>query len=516
MSSKKDKQFCRIFQWVEEKDKDFASAIQHVCMEGALSPKGSPGITLLWPEDKSFRKEVIEKASEGEAEEAVKMIKSLIIPDYFKSLGDFDKRKDAVGSLLGVKYVVKFSGGKASIMDQDGKELELSATKFQTFGTPQHQVLAVYCFKGGRLPLSGAAYERPRAAPRAARGDHGDRGTRGARGAGEAMSQTRAVIADMCAIKYIQYLNGKTLYHPYLAKVVSFLNFLKDKHPDMFITVIPLLDYNPFISFFIMFEPYKKQGTFLVSDEILGEWGAADLYVDAVEEYKGMFALLNAGSAPLCEALVCADNAKVAAAVSKVQQSFDAALPAETCNKVKAAYAAALDNKIDGVSVFPESTLALFKTADWKLCKDECRFILRHKLLNLCGLVQQEQVAEFEKIIACLQTDWSGIDYSKELCLTNEKIVEAIKNSPRATATALDAFISSGDFMYFAKSLESASQTGSDKYELDCLQKIKERTVDGRSYQDSDMVHALGVTKKCLEQIKWLKNSHPEIYQQLL
>src|SRR5579863_7111629 len=76
MASKKKNhptKVCRIWQWIEGHDEQFAGLIRNLCMEGALAP-GFAGVTFLYPEDKAYRDSIID----ADGDEAVKMVQSLI------------------------------------------------------------------------------------------------------------------------------------------------------------------------------------------------------------------------------------------------------------------------------------------------------------------------------------------------------------------------------------------------------------------------------------------------------
>src|SRR3989344_3112871 len=108
MASKKTpkiSKYCRIFQWIEEKEPRLAYVIRELCLEGHLSPSGRfPGITFLYPKDEKYLDDIIDKFN-SKPEEAEKIILSLIIPDALITGSDFTK--NPIGSRLGIKYTVE-------------------------------------------------------------------------------------------------------------------------------------------------------------------------------------------------------------------------------------------------------------------------------------------------------------------------------------------------------------------------------------------------------------------------
>jgi hypothetical protein len=452
MATKKKGQLskhCRIFQWVEAQDPDLAAAIRDLCLERALSPAGpAGGVTFLYPKEKEYRAEIVSKAYSDEAEEAVKLIESLIIPDALVQGADFSRRP--VGSKLGVKYVVesadsmkvKIANGVELVPSSDFSPLESRANK-----------LAIWVIAKGRLPLKGEAYKAP---PPERRAKHGG-GDSGVSGIG---LNDRQLLAANTEGEFDRCMKRDKCrsHNPYLAKVVSLLNYLKAKAGDVLLKVMPVLDYDPVVTFYLLLEPYKTRGEHLIPDSLLfgdGAWNGADAYGNAVSEYEAIFRALpnqqamsatdsSTGSPVIPWAF--RDRAAVAAQVDVLRQQFGAANPREGPRIVQDVYAVlAGQNSIGGMApILPDSTNAALAGSK-KLWQDEFRFTVHEALQEMRQTPYSTDT--FASIVRDLRTAWPGNNYSEEICLSH---VSDIKSNvgPRPELLLLTKFVNSTDFLY--------------------------------------------------------------------
>lgn len=433
MSSAKKGQmvkFCRIFQWLEAQDPALAAAVRDLCLERALTPGGrAAGVTFLYPKEKAYREEIINKTYSSEADEADKIVRSLIIPDALTSGASFQQR--GAGSLLGVKYSVESADDK-KVKLADGVELA-PAEDFDVRAFREGS-LAVWVVTKGRLPLTGEPYKAP-AAPR--RGKTGG----SAAPAGGVMDRCLLARAVEAEFKRCQALDRCRSHDPYLAKVVSLLNFLRARRPEILESVLPLIDYDPAVTFYLLLEPYKMTGAYLVDSAALfgpGAWNGVDAFSDAVSEYKSLFA---AAPAPV-------DRAKLAAQVDVIRlQITNNPAVREIPQAVHTAYVALVSqNSVAGLSpVLPDSTRALLTPAK-KLWQDEFRFIFHEAFQSMRAAVAFTPDL-FDGIVADICTTWPGNDYASETILTN---ITSLRQSvsPRDSLMMLRRFILSTDFLY--------------------------------------------------------------------
>jgi hypothetical protein len=252
---------CRIFQWVERADPTFASVIRELCLEYALDARG--GVTFLFPP--AHCREAIVAAAESDApESAVLMIKALIIPEHVTSLGDFAR---PLGNLNGLPFRPAsggFSAGGASF------SVSAAAPAFTALG---ERPIAVYAVSGQVPPTVVAVGEAERYAPVPHQRPR-------VGGSGAAPAGWRATYAETLARTPVGPANPS----PHLAAVASLLCWLREREPDTYTAVLPLLDYEPIITFYILLEPHKTSGEPLLSDAVLGaaagvpEWASGHYF----------------------------------------------------------------------------------------------------------------------------------------------------------------------------------------------------------------------------------------------
>jgi hypothetical protein len=441
MASKKKghpTKFCQILSWVEVQDSALADAIKHLCLTGIFHPRSRPGITFMYPKDKEFREEIVTKAFGEQAEEAVSLIESLVLLDVFRSGAEFGQRP--VGSARGIKLAVesadvgrvRFAGGLELVPADDFRVLER--------GAPPR--LAVWLIAKGRPPLEGEPYAPP-APKRRARGG-GAPQSLGAPNDRMHLAAKTASEFDCCMRKDL--CRG---YNPYLARSVSLLRFLQLQHPDEYKKVLPLIDYNPLLTFYFLVEPAKPEPR-LLPDELLfgdGGWNGACLFEDAREDYLAFFKEFAARGERKGEPRVFGDRARVAAQADRVRQEIgEIANIRRVPDAIRAAYAAlGARNEIAGLGpVFPASTLAALGAAGL-LWQGEMRFTIRSALITLSRGPYSSW--DFRRVVDDLHTRWTGRDYTAELTLVHPDLLKH-NVAPKVELAILMKFVGSTDFLY--------------------------------------------------------------------
>jgi hypothetical protein len=442
MSKKKSSapaKYCRIFQWIEAHDSDLAEAISQLCLEGALSAGRTAGVTFLYPKDKAYRQEIADKAWTDEADEAVKLIESLIIPDALLSAADFNRRP--IGSRLGVKYAVESADSKKVVIAGDVELVQ--ADDFQTLERRAGE-LAVWVVTKGRLPLTGESYSAPRSERR---------GKTAPATTGGSGSSARLMLAARVESEYNDCMarDGCRAFNPYLAKVVGLLNYLQARHPELLALVQPLLDYEPLITFYILLEPYKTGGDPLLPDAVLfgdgadagDAWNGACAFTSAVAEYEAFFK-----GGPDASGSLFRNRAGVTAQIDSVRQQISAVgsnlrqIPMMVQN-VYAVFAE--KNSIGGMGpIVPEATQRALGGVK-KLWMDEMRFIVHEALQNMRS--QPYASANFLGIVQDFRARWPGNDYAAEILLSNAADVKT-DVSPKVHLLMLLKFVNSTDFLY--------------------------------------------------------------------
>lgn len=454
-------QYCRIFQWVDAHDPEFAAAIRFLCLEGTLSPSSSrPGVTFLYPTDDAYRAEIIQKTYSGEGDDAEKMVQALIIPDSLQSAADFRSRP--VGNILHTSYsVAKGDGAKVSL---SGNTLE-KAGDFKTLSR-RKDVLAVWLMSGSeRLSTEAGDYNPPKSAPRSKLGGGGAMYREGAGSVRSRVASDTEHAFDACMKR-----DRCKSENPYLGKVVGLLNFLKTTHPSVLTTVSPVLDYSPFITFYLLLEPYKTSGEYLISDDILNEWKGHAGYASAVDDYLGFFPVESSQSA-----LARADS---------VRQKI---LGSGNLRKYPKA--------VTSPGVYPDAK---------KLWQDQFRYVMWLAMSEVLASPKYSS-ADFSGLIGSIRNNWPGNDYQSEAMLT---ALSESDVAPRTALFALTGLLKSTDFMYCPSSPQDAESKwgGADEPVLDQndwrVYSADSAKVANLKATGGAMVHSAGISDQCLSELK--------------
>jgi len=448
---------CTISKYVNLVDGDdidgtLYSAIDNLCLLHALTPGHNPGATFLYPEDPAYKKEIIELAYSKSVEDGVqaeKMIKALILPDVFASASDFKDK--TVGSRLGIALVVKdaTSKGKVEAVTFDnGAEIVLDRGFVST--KPN---LFVWRVKKGRIPMEGPEYKPPFVKKRGKITGGSDR---------PMYSGIRRSLATHAEDQFIAHIraNNEMGNGEFVIKIVSFLNFLKvqaatnKQAADLLSDIIVLMDYNPIVSFYLIFEPYKTNttdGAYFVPDEILAAWNGITLCSQPVKEYENFMARgCITRPSSLSEG---ADQTSIRSQIDTIRHSIDSSqsnsklgLP----NKVIEAYKSVMaNNSISGLdNVFSASLLARIG-ASKKLWMDEFRYLIHAYAATVLFKQYQsatERAADAQNMLDLIRT-YPGNRYASESKMTNVDAIN-IDVAPTSTFYELKTFILSTDFLY--------------------------------------------------------------------
>lgn len=451
-TDKKMVKYCNIMTFLDDHDSDLGSAINKLCLTRSLQPRQS-GITFLYPAEKSYHKDILEKAYSESPEHAVEMIKSLIIPVALLTAQDF--KKNSIGSLNGVGYTVKSAGSDGVVLEGSNGDVTLklnSSFKYLNKKSAGDDSIAVWDVVSGRLPLTGAEYKRA-STKKTGKGDKVYEG-------GAISASQRAILAAkvenkfrMCCIR-----QGDKTYDPYLAKTVGLLDYLNKNHKDLLTKLIPIVDYSPIVTFYLLVEPYKLKPPYLIPDEVLfGEHGwncvvpFGDLSLLWQTILNGFF---GAGTAK-----VFSDRASVAQQIDLARQSLiDDQKGIGTVSNVIGKYSSFMSsNSISGLSpILPDGTTALL-SASKKLWQDEFRYILYSSFQAVKTGMRGDKEGAFDKVLEFVQIYCPGNDYDKERRITNPNSFNV--PSPNGIYNELMCFINSTDFMYLSLPTAMSSQT---------------------------------------------------------
>jgi len=465
----------KIFDYVKKKDPEFAGAIRHLGLERALIPGKHSGVTFLYPMDAALRNEIVEKAygNPVSTKLAVKDVESLILPVVYLRSSDFDHA--SVGSRLEVKFDVKsIARGRVEFAG-----FELTPAEDFNLGANRDGTRAVWLISKGRPPLTGETYKAPARQRKATKGGN-EHHTYG----GDDELSSRQLLATNTESEYnrCMQLDKCKFRDPYMTKVTSLLSFLKAHHPEVLLSITPIVDVNFIITFYLLFEPYKKKGPFLISDEVLygtEGWNEAVIKSNGVAEYNDFFnTLCSSDMARVTSAAkdgefvvpyIFREPAVVTTEVNEIRKKLARLNGTEAlAQEVQDAYVKLIDNNTinDNGPMFPDSTNTAIGTGIKKLWQDEFRLIFSEKFTHLAKTkIDPQWPVTFNTIIQHIRIEWPGNDYSAELRICNPARIHNLPVSMSESAEAVKAFIKSTDFLYKPV---APTQIGKSGGTLDC------------------------------------------------
>jgi hypothetical protein len=462
MTGKKTVKYCRIFKWIEDRDAELSEAIRDLCMEGALAPNRSiNGITFLMPSVASpIRKDIVTKAYTKDADEAVRLIESLIIPDIFTSVNDFVNAKRPIGNKLGVKFTLD----KSSKNEVHFKEFKIRLTEPNFSMNTLHKkenIIAVWDLIDGSPPVTGDSYNAPKPVrPKQVEGGDPACETEIDRLA----SSYRAKFAESIELKFLDKIRtfNTRINNPYLAIVLKLLKYLSTEHVEEYIKIKPILDIDPIITFYILFEPYKTNGDYLISGDILSENVLKKVltigdFIDAAADYK---AYINQ-QIQMDEVQIFSNPVSIINNVQVIRgRLLNEVAPRDLKAKIIEIYNTfETNNRINGITPILPKSLHMHYAANHnkRLWQDEYRFIVGECIRSMNAEPDvSTKINIFNNVCNTLKLQIPGNNYSKELTVMNEKEYEltvCLKDKIRI----MQYFINSTDFLFCSSSVENFS-----------------------------------------------------------
>lgn len=394
-SSKIGKRYCKIIQYIERHDPDLANLIKNVCLDGIRG-------TFLYPTKQQIQK-ILNLGYSSESEKAMDIIQSLTIPVTISKPEDF---KNA-GNMLGIKFEVdKIANGKVTL--KNGAVLEKAADfephKYYNRKDKKYadRNISIWKIVSGEAPMTGDEYTIPYKGYK-----KGGCETNRMMGGQE---NKRSTINAKVTIDFKNYVNsGMKTVNPYLSKVLGLLSHLQVKHPELYKKAVQCLSYDPITTFYILFEPFKTSGEFLVPDEIIGELSDIDVFKgsgsDAYKEHFKSFSK-------------CSDTWMAVDTIRKglISNTMN---HKTIINKLKEVYTNLVtNNRIGGKS---DVFMVKCEDVEKKMWQDMFRFdIIVNRLVpeiyeNCDGLSGGELGNRFEEIVRFIETSYPGNNYANEM-----------------------------------------------------------------------------------------------------
>lgn len=446
MVEKKLQKYCRIYQWIEAHDKALAEAIRDLCMEGALSPKRKTGITFIYPTT-SQRKQIIKDTYSSDPIKAIQQLDAHILRTALVPGCDFQK---IISCRLGIIIKIK-NHTDTEIILENGAKIVIA----EDFIPLQKDNIAVWLLESGEMPTEGEEIDQKIV--------HG-RGEITDPQPVRHKSSARAILATTVEQSYNDCMRTDHCrsFDPYLSHVVSLLNFLKLHHKTVLNSILPLIDRDPIVTFYLLLEPYKTTNDHLLGDVLLfgaKGWNGAQIYEGAVEEFYQYFNDL--GDATEESATDRAGHKTIPlifSNVGMVRRNIDITRIAllghegDRVNKIATPQAVRTFYEIlsstntiaDAHCVFPDDTLRQVPKLK-KLWQDELRFVLHAALQELRHRPYSKET--YETILKMLRFDRRGDDYARESSLTDALRLHN-NIAPQAEFELMLRFINSSDYLY--------------------------------------------------------------------
>jgi len=419
MPPKQQPQTCSAFQWLEANEADLAQAIKGLCLDRLV---GAHDITFLVP-GAAVQKEIIDGQNSGTdaaTDRANLLVKAHIVRAYLASPEDFNRD---LGSAAGVRLRAK-DIKPSGVTLQDGAVLVRREANRRTGAT-----FAIWDVKSGAVSTDGEHFEMKKQAPG---GHHKQGGGGGMSRIGAAVlaeSEFRAALACGCASA------------AFLGRAFALLTHLRVCGGDTFLRAQGVIDLDPVITFYLLLQPFKTVGEYLVSDDLLfganGWCGASILPTE--DQWRALFeggGTLATTDAPRVQKLLC-----------DFRVSVGTCDPRTAVKKVRDAYAELeTSNTVQGVGP------VLGAVAPGRMVQDECRFTAALNLQEMYGAPGSAQaLTAFDTVTQTFRA-YPGNSADETILLTFDQTDPA---SMGRMGGPTWTFIMSTDLLYVPETLAS-------------------------------------------------------------
>lgn len=462
---RKVQKYCRIFNWIQDYDEELADVMVNLCVDRIADvSKRTPSVTFLMPKGK-LRSEIIDLAYSNTPEKAVDMIISLVLPYGFSTVESFNSAQPTqIGNKLRYIFPKIVNPNSKNVNFGDKLVIKSSINKL----VPRDNFkIYVWDIESGQPPnnLNKYVAKQEYIIP------DGSRQVKGGSCKLDPISQLnarpRAIFAqtiEQLVREEIQKIHTK---NPYLSVVVLLLQKLMNQNNyQVFLKIRPILDIDPIITFYLLLEPYKLVGEYMVSDDIYNQrffdtiLKNKNVFIDPTEEFRKIM------NTPIDENYATfKDTKSVIEAVNGIRIKFlndteARLLPDEILkvynhleekNEIKSV---SNENKAIG-NIFPETLVAHYQNNHNKrLWQDEYRFIIGECLRTMKTEPDADaRLVVFNNLCNTLKINLRGDDYSNELCLMNYSDYP-LTTCVRDRVRMMQYFVNSPDFLYIGCNLE--------------------------------------------------------------
>lgn len=468
-------EFTSILSFVKYNDRRLYDAIYTLLIHRQFKPKKDGELTFLYPSSEKFRENLIYLAnsdSEKESRHAAALISSLLIPMYLDSPLDF--RRLLVYNKLDQVIEISDSNNKRAITKSTGASIESEPNfRFNNEGSSKkEQTINVLKLVGDGVGLENPAVSSVQKKEIKNRGK--STGT---------LNELRYDIALKTEMKYINERSktNSSKNDVYLFKVLSLLMHLRAHDNDTYLSILPLLDYSVFTNFYILFEPYKTNGNYLIPTYLIQEWNdnQPKRIKNPINEFCKLFNDLKDTEA--YSGLVNSENGRgiLRNIIEQYrEQVIEHMSKHETPKRVSKAYEDFVTDEINNQSVYSDHTRKLLSIPYRKQWIDEFRFIVEPQFMEIDSSYKFDQ-NDFVALIDQIRTCWNGNDYKSQRTLGKDTYSQLDSND--FYTMGIYAFLHSSDFLYIPFTQENMKKiindpsdylSGDEEYDTDEIKNL--------------------------------------------
>jgi len=408
----------QIIDYLDIIDPEFAQDIRHCCANISLQPgRGKPGVTLLYPTEKSYREKIHKLAvskDPADVGKACQMVNAMILREKLKTPDDWDSMKDDIPNSLFPSQqitVTKTSASKITLLG--GSVIVEPDSGFIDASTRSN--LAVWRIISGEIPINGPKSSKA-GSPGGKSGAPRRRGPTlrepGSREGGYEVSQEAAAANLRFSIglaaenAYLAFAGKKNVFCQY---AMSLARYIESNDSAVFYDcVLPSISFRC-MDFYILVEPHNFNGPYLVPTRIIRDWWEQFNYaIESMENILQYRDWINSKliAAPAGSAAIYSADKRIHL-ISEIDslrmETSDKSSSNPRCSvaHIREAYQKVETQNIIGdvMNVFPAGTAAYFKAAPGlKLMHDELRYLTELMFIRLESAPAFDR-AQFQTIV---------------------------------------------------------------------------------------------------------------------
>ena len=396
--SRRLQKYGRIIKYIEDYHPELHDVIDSLGMYNSFTPRKGCGVTFLIPSGNYLQK-LIDTTYGETPEEAVQILKSLILLVTLKDTTDWDKMRDDVPNLLGHKLNIRSVDARI-VKLKSGATLRADPN-FQPMSSRPN--MAIWNINGGEMDLEGQESEFKYVKSM------------------RKQKTTKSKDVDVDDDRYVYALSVEKAYQRdstvYLREMASLMLHLKNHRRDLYEIAQAMLDASARVSFYLIIEPYNCTGNNLIPRTVLDKWGLkSHNFPNAALFWRKVFNNLDSRQS---DALIYSKKGRsqLRTAIDRAREKIVmAASPTSKTKKANSLYKELeAKNTIMGTGpVFSPHVHQIYKSRNgFKEWQDNARFLIRKYFDSYERKDLHEKLEEL-----------SGEDYARESIVTSTEFIK--------------------------------------------------------------------------------------------